>query len=187
MAYTPYYAPYYRPMNYYNPSIPQDNQNMQNGQQFQQIPVQQQMPMQQPIQQMAMQTPIQTMPMAQPSDDRIWVQGEAGAKAYFVAANATVVLWDTESPTLYIKSADATGKPLDMDIIDLSRRSKDIATMPQNPPTEHKCTCGDKFVLKKDFHALQSEFEALRSELDELKSKPKGKTAKKAVEEVENE
>ena len=48
MAYTPYYAPYYRPMNYYNPSIPQDNQNMQNGQQFQQIPVQQpqQVPMQ---------------------------------------------------------------------------------------------------------------------------------------------
>ena len=187
MAYTPYYAPYYRPMNYYNPSIPQDNQNMQNGQQFQQIPVQQQMPMQQPIQQMAMQTPIQTMPMAQPSDDRIWVQGEAGAKAYFVAANATVVLWDTESPTLYIKSADATGKPLDMDIIDLSRRSKNIATMPQNPPTEHKCTCGDKFVLKKDFQALQSEFEALRSEWEVLKEKPKAKTAKKAVEEVENE
>ena len=187
MAYTPYYAPYARPMGYYNPSIPQDNQNMQNGQQFQQIPIQQQMPMQQPIQQMAMQTPIQTMPMAQPSDDRIWVQGEAGAKAYFVAANATVVLWDTESPTLYIKSADATGKPLDMDIIDLSRRAKNIPTMSQNPPTEHKCTCGDKFVLKKDFQALQSEFEALRSELDELKSKPKGKTAKKTVEEVENE
>ena len=186
MAY-PYYAPYARPMGYYNPSIPQDNQNMQNGQQFQQIPIQQQMPMQQPIQQIAMQTPIQTMPMAQPSDDRIWVQGEAGAKAYFVAANATVVLWDTESPTLYIKSADATGKPLDMDIIDLSRRSKNIATMPQNPPTEHKCTCGDKFVLKNDFQALQSEFEALRSEWEVLKEKPKAKTAKKAVEEVENE
>lgn len=186
MAY-PYYAPYARPMGYYNPSIPQENANMQNGQQFQQIPIQQQMPMQQPIQQMAMQTPIQTMPMAQPSDDRIWVQGEAGAKAYFVAANATVVLWDTESPTLYIKSADATGKPLDMDIIDLSRRSKNISTMPQNPPTEHKCTCGDKFVLKKDFQALQSEFDALRGELEALKEKPKAKTAKRAVEEVENE
>lgn len=186
MAY-PYYAPYARPMGYYNPSIPQDNQNIQNGQQFPQMPVQQQMPMQQPIQQMAMQTPIQTMPMAQPSDDRIWVQGEAGAKAYFVAANATVVLWDTESPTLYIKSADATGKPLDMDIIDLSRRAKNIPTMPQNSPTEHKCTCGDKFVLKKDFQALQSEFDALRGELEALKEKPKAKTAKRAVEEVENE
>lgn len=186
MAY-PYYAPYARPMGYYNPSIPQDNQNMQNGQQFQQIPIQQQMPMQQPIQQMAMQTPIQTMPMVQPSDDRIWVQGEAGAKAYFVAANATVVLWDTESPTLYIKSADATGKPLDMDIIDLSRRAKNIPTMPQNSPTEHKCTCGDKFVLKKDFEALESEISALRDELNEIKAKPKTKSTKKSIEEVENE
>ena len=186
MAY-PYYAPYARPMGYYNPSIPQDNQNIQNGQQFQQIPIQQQMPMQQPIQQIATQTPIQTMPMAQPSDDRIWVQGEAGAKAYFVAANATVVLWDTESPTIYIKSADATGKPLDMDIIDLSRRSKNIATMPQNPPTEHKCTCGDKFVLKKDFEDLESEISALRDELNEIKAKPKTKSTKKSIEEIENE
>lgn len=184
MAY-PYYAPYSRPMGYYNPSIPQDNPNMQSGQQFQQMPVQQQQQMMQTsIQQIPM---VQQMPTVQPSDDRIWVQGEAGAKAYFVAANATVVLWDTESPTLYIKSADATGKPLDMDIIDLSRRAKNIPTMPQNSPTEHKCTCGDKFVLKNDFQALQSEFEALRSELDELKAKPKAKTVKKAVEEVENE
>ena len=98
-----------------------------------------------------------------------------------------VVLWDTESPTLYIKSADATGKPLDMDIIDLSRRAKNNLVTPQNTPTEHKCTCGDKFVLKKDFQALQSEFEALRSEWEVLKEKPKAKTAKKAVEEVENE
>ena len=185
MAY-PYYAPYARPMGYYNPSIPniQDNQNTQSSQQFQQMPVQQQMPMQTPIQQMPI---VQQMPTVQPSDDRIWVQGEAGAKAYFVAANATVVLWDTESPTLYIKSADATGKPLDMDIIDLSRRAKNIPTMPQNSPTEHKCTCGDKFVLKKDFEALQSEISALREELNEIKTKPKAKPTKKIAEETENE
>lgn len=180
MAYNPYYAPYYRPMNYYNTSIPQENPNLQGGQQ---MPMQQPM-MQQPVQQMPM---VQQMPTVQPSDDRIWVQGEAGAKAYFVAANATVVLWDTESPTLYIKSADATGKPLDMDIIDLSRRAKNIPTMPQNSPTEHKCTCGDKFVLKKDFEALESEFLALREELNDIKAKPKTKSMKKSIEEVENE
>ena len=173
-------------MGYYNPSIPniQDNQNIQSSQQFQQMPVQQQMPMQTPIQQMPV---VQQMPTIQPSDDRIWVQGEAGAKAYFVAANATVVLWDTESPTIYIKSADATGKPLDMDIIDLSRRAKNIPTMPQNSPTEHKCTCGDKFVLKKDFEALESEISALREELNEIKAKPKTKSIKKPIEEAENE
>ena len=178
MAYTPYYAPYYRPMNYYNPSVPQEQ--MQNGQQ---MPTPQtQMQMQQPIQ-----TQMQQIPMGQPYDDRIWVQGEAGAKAYFVAANATVVLWDTESPTIYIKSADATGKPLEMEIIDLLRRTKNTSTMPQNTPTEHKCSCGDKFAFKKDLEALESEFSALREELNEFKTKSKTKTTKKSVEEEENE
>lgn len=189
MAYPNYYQGGYYPQ-YQNGAVP-DMLNQYKGQ-YQQMPIQQPM-MQQPVQQMpiqqqmSMQTPIQQIPMVQNSDDRIWVQGEAGAKAYFVAANATVVLWDTESPTLYVKSADATGKPLEMDIIDLSRRAKNVPTMSQNSPTEHKCTCGDKFVLKKDFQALQGEFEALLSELEELKAKPKAKTAKKAVEEVENE
>jgi hypothetical protein len=174
MTYPNFYQGGYYPQ-YQNGAVP-DMLNQFKGQ-YQQIPMQQPM----------MQQPIQQMPMVQTSDDRIWVQGEAGAKAYFVAANATVVLWDTESPTLYIKSADATGKPLEMDIIDLSRRAKNLPAMSQNPPTEHKCTCGDKFVLKKDFEALQIEFDALRRELEALKEKTKAKTTKKAVEEVENE
>jgi hypothetical protein len=71
-----------------------------------------------------------------------------------------------------------------MRVLDFSER------MPDNAPktsVEHKCTCGDKFVLKKDFQALQGEFEALREELEELKDKPKAKTVKMAAEEVEND
>lgn len=41
----------------------------------------------------------------------IWVQGEAGAKSYLVAPNTTVQLWDSESQTIYLKSADASGMP----------------------------------------------------------------------------
>ena len=73
MAYTPYYAPYSRPMGYYNPSIPQENPNIQGGQQFQQMPVQQ------PVQQMPMQTPtpfIQT----QPTNDMLFVLNENEAR-----------------------------------------------------------------------------------------------------------
>lgn len=40
-----------------------------------------------------------------------WVQGEAAAQAYQVAPNATVMLMDSERPVLYMKSADATGRP----------------------------------------------------------------------------
>lgn len=41
----------------------------------------------------------------------IWVNGEEGAKAYMVAPNHTVPLWDSESQTIYLKSADNLGKP----------------------------------------------------------------------------
>lgn len=41
----------------------------------------------------------------------IWVQGEAGAKAYPVAPNTTVQLWDSEEQVIYLKSADASGMP----------------------------------------------------------------------------
>lgn len=40
-----------------------------------------------------------------------WVQGEAAAKAYLVSPGTTIPLWDSESPTIYLKSADASGKP----------------------------------------------------------------------------
>ena len=41
----------------------------------------------------------------------IWVSGESSAKAYPVAPNQTVVLWDSENQSVYLKSADATGMP----------------------------------------------------------------------------
>lgn len=179
MAYTPYYAPYYRPMNYYNTSIPQENPNMQNGQQFQQIPVQQ-------PQQMTMQTPVQQTPMAQPtpmpSNDMLWVLNETEATSYPVAPNNSVTLWDKNKDTVYIKSVNMQGVP-SMRILDYVERTVDNA---QKTPSEHECECGSKFVRKDDFRALQGELEALRSELDELKAKPKAKTAKKTVEEEEN-
>ena len=170
MAYTPYYAPYARPMGYYNPSIPQENPNMQGGQQFQQMPMQQ---------------PIQQMPMAQqmPTNDMLWVLGQTEAESYLVAPNNSVTLWDKNKDTVYIKSVNAQGVP-SMRILDYTERTADNAP---KTPEKHVCQCGKDFVRKDAFEALQSEFEALRSELDELKTKPKTKTAKKAVEEVEND
>lgn len=51
----------------------------------------------------------------------IWVSGEAGAKAYLVAPNSTVQLWDSEGQTIYLKSADASGMP-SMRILDYTFR-----------------------------------------------------------------
>ena len=36
----------------------------------------------------------------QPQGGFIWVQGEAGRKAYLVAPNTTVQLWDSEKQTI---------------------------------------------------------------------------------------
>lgn len=53
----------------------------------------------------------QPQPPQTQTQSLIWVQGEAGAKSYLVAPNSTVTLWDSESQTIYIKSADASGMP----------------------------------------------------------------------------
>ena len=171
MAYNPYYAPYYRPMNYYNTSIPQENPNLQGGQQ---------MPMQQPMVQQPMQMPISNMT---PNNDMIWVLSEGEAQSYPVAPNNSVILWDKNSDVVYIKSVNAQNVP-SFRVLDYKERTPDNAP---KTPTEHVCKCGDNFVSKKDFNALESKFEALQSELDELKAKPKSKATKKIVDEVEDE
>ena len=168
MAYTPYYAPYSRPMGYYNPSIPQqDMNNMQNGQQ---------MPVQQPIQQLPMQTPtpfIQT----QPTNDMIFVLNENEASAYPVAPNNSVVLWDKNNKTFYIKTANAQGIP-SMQVCDFTERVE----KPQNEATKHECKCGDKFVTKGEFDALKGKFYDLQARYDEMLLEQKEKSEEKPIE-----
>lgn len=168
MAYTPYYAPYSRPMGYYNPSIPQqDMQNMQNVQQ---------MPVQQPVQQMPIQTPtpfIQT----QPTNDMLFVLNENEASAYPVAPNNSVVLWDKNNKTFYIKMANAQGIP-SMQIYDFTERTETH----ENTPKTHACTCGDKFVTKGEFDALKGKFYDLQARYDEMLLEQKEKTEEKPTE-----
>lgn len=116
------------------------------------------------------QQPIQQVPQMQPTqnanNDIIWVQGEAGAKAYLVAPNNTVTLWDSESQTIYLKTADMNGVP-SMKILDFKERTE----TPQKTPTEHVCQCGSKFTPKEDFNALQSDFDGLLARFKELEEK----------------
>ncbi len=167
MPYTPYYAPYSRPIQYYNPSIPQEMPSMQSGQQ---------MPIQQHQQQM-MQQPMQQMPMPTPSNDMIWVLNETEATSYPVAPNNSVTLWDKNKDTVYIKSVNMQGVP-SMRILDYTERT-DNAPQRAEP---HEC----KFVSVEQFKAVQTEIEALRSELNELKTKPKTKSNTKSIDEVED-
>lgn len=40
-----------------------------------------------------------------------WVQGEAGAKSWYIAPGSTVLLMDSEAQRFYLKSADMNGLP----------------------------------------------------------------------------
>lgn len=56
----------------------------------------------------AFQQPYQP-PISQ--NNMIWVSGEQEMRSYQVGPNATVPLWDSENPVIYLKSADMMGKP----------------------------------------------------------------------------
>lgn len=90
----PYYG--YQQPQYYQPPMP-DQLAQLRGAQFQPMP--QQMPQAQPQQAQAS------------GQSMVWVSGEAEAMAYLVAPNSAVALWDSNSPTIYLKQADASGKP----------------------------------------------------------------------------
>jgi hypothetical protein len=89
-------------------------------------------------------------------NDMLWVLGEVEAQSYPVAPNNTVVLWDKDRTTVYIKSANAQGVP-SIRVLDYEER--------KSAPTEHVCSCGDKFVDRKAFEALEAKFAALEARL----------------------
>lgn len=103
----------------------------------------------------------QTYQQSQPQapQNLIWVQGEAGAKSYLVAPNSTVTLWDTESQTIYIKSADASGMPT-MKVLDYTLRG--------GAPEMQRMEAQNSFATKDDFAALRDEFAHLKERVDAL-------------------
>lgn len=56
-----------------------------------------------------------------------WVQGEEGAKAYPVGAGNTVMLMDSDSPVMYKKYADQSGRPI-LETYDLVLRQNSDVT-----------------------------------------------------------
>jgi hypothetical protein len=99
MAYPTYPYPGYQP--YYSQPVPDQLAQLRQNQQ---IPVQPQM------------MPVQTnagplAPNPPQNNGIIWVNGKAEADGYLVAPNSAVPLWDANSPVIYLRQADSTGKP----------------------------------------------------------------------------
>lgn len=97
------------------------------------------------------------------TDSMIWVQGEEGMKSYRVAPNATVPLWDSEKQTIYLKSADAMGRP-SVEYLDYTIREKS-KPVPNDGPT---------YVTKDEFDKLNSQLSDISNQLKQLRTnKPK--------------
>ena len=101
------------------------------------MPYQQQYPMQQTVSN----TPITTNQSS--GSGIIWVQGEAGAKAYPVAPGNSVLLMDSESECFYIKSTDASGVPMPL-------RSFTYTEVVQTQPQEEPKMDTSQYVTRSD-------------------------------------
>ena len=104
-------------------------------------------------------TPQYPAPQPQPQQSGgqsiIWVPNEKAANEFIVAPNNAVTLWDMNAPVVYVKKADASGKPA-MTTYDLVERSTAPVgpTAPQTVPTV-------EYVTRKDFDELAAKVAAL--------------------------
>jgi hypothetical protein len=88
-----------------------------------------------------------------------WVSSEQEARGYLIAPNSAVALWDSTAPTVYLKQADASGKPT-LKIYDLVERIETASNASQKP--------GVEFVTRE-------EFDRLAALVGEIKGKKKRK------------
>ena len=145
----PYY-PQYQP-GYYPAPVPDQLAQLRQNQ-FQ--------PMQQPQQFQPQQNP--------PAPSIVWVQSEQEALNYLVAPNSAVTLWDSNSPVVYLKQADASGKP-SIKIYDLVERNSRPVQAPVAPAVE--------YAPLSRLEALEAKIEALTAK--ETATKPPARKAAK--------
>lgn len=118
----------------------------------------------QPMMQQSYQQPQQQSyaQMQQPQNGIVWVQGEAGAKAYPVPAGSNVLLMDSESECFYIKSTDMSGMPQPLRVFEY----KEVANQPITQQSHAALPDMSQYVKKSEFEQLQKQFKELKEEKD---------------------
>lgn len=121
-------------------------------------------PVSQPIAQTTPISPTPNLTQSNASGAILWVQGEAGAKAYPVAAGNSVLLMDSERQVFYIKSTDSSGMPQPL------RRFVYHEDVAENATPSLDTS---QFITREEFEKALSEF------------RPKTRAKKKEVEDNE--
>lgn len=172
MAYPYYnYNPY---QNYYQPNY-QPIQNMNQPMMAQNV---------------QSQAPAQTYSPAINQSGIIWVSGAMEAQSYPIAPNNAVALWEKSGKVIYLKQADATGKPT-MTVYDLVERDQTASEGFGDQNTEYatKSDLSAVVGVVKGFDELigsiKSDVEAMKGDMYGIAGKKK--TAKKTPEVSEDE
>lgn len=122
------------------------------------------------------QNPYYAQPQVQPqyqqqnqvqSSGILWVSSELEAQNYPVAPNNAVALWDSTKPAIYLKQADASGKPV-MKVYELSERTEAVKNKQES--SEYKLS---DFALKSEIDPILSAIAALKEDVKLLKRKKK--------------
>lgn len=108
----------------------------------------------------------------------VWVNGVQDAQMYPIAPNAAVALWEKTGKTIYLKQADATGKPT-ITIYDLVER---VSTNEQSEAT------GVSYATKDDLVEVANIVSSVKTDIDAMKADlygiaGKSKMTKKGVSE----
>lgn len=116
--------------------------------------------------------PAPQQPQQQNSPSILWVRNNQEAAMYPVAPNNAIVLWDSSAPVVYLKQADASGKP-SMKTYDLVER---IEKPTESVPAQD--SAGTAYATKSELAALagvvkdvDSVISSLREEVDAMKTK----------------
>lgn len=102
-----------------------------------------------------------------------WVEGPEAAKAYTVPPNCTLVLFDTKTPTMYIKSADMSGMP--------STRTFKIEEIGDVPVGATSRSEASPNISREEIEGFENRISALEKQIQGMTAKSKGK-AKEAAE-----
>lgn len=134
-------------------------------------------PVQQPVQQTA---PVQQSfaPSATQQNSIIWISGEQEAQMYPIAPNNAVALWAKDGKTIYLKSADATGKPT-LIVYDLVERNRSGQAAAENT---------ESYATKSDLTKVVDVIAAIKTDIDTIKGDMYGIAGKKkSVKKVESD
>ena len=104
--------------------------------------------------------PVQSQPQTQISTGILWVANEQEAQNYPVAPNNAVALWDSIAPVIYLKQADAAGRP-NIKVYDLKERIDQTA--PEVPNIN--------YAEKSELESLRTELKNIKKELTALRRK----------------